>query len=141
MWIEPDLTLRAWASRTTKRRDCQSRRTPSRSKTDSFDMRTRLRASAWAMSILSKGPRWGPGKLPSRCLVAISHAVVALIGYSLDGLKMARCTASRRWLLSVGHQIRAGVSSSRRNRNHLPMLSTLPPAAGRRNCLEGQIFP
>ena len=44
----------------------QRRRTPYRSKSDSFEMKTRLCVSAWAMSIRSKGSRWGPGKAPAR---------------------------------------------------------------------------
>ena len=44
----------------------QRRQTPYGSKCASLDMRTRLCDSAWAMSILSKGSRWGPGSAPAR---------------------------------------------------------------------------
>ena len=47
-------------------RDHHMRRTPSRSKGDSLDIRTRSCASACAMSIRSNGSRCGPRKLPAR---------------------------------------------------------------------------
>ena len=157
-------------------RDYQSRRTPYRPNSGSFDTKTRSCASAWAMSMRSKGSRCGPGKaparaasatvigssakpwcaiapatsaainsqpgnLPSRCLVVISQAVAALTRFSFRGSKMAWRTVSGRRLLSVSHQISAWVSSRIRNRNHLPMPSTLPPAAGRRTSPEGRPCP
>ena len=46
--------------------DHHKRPTPYRSKRDSLEMRTRPRDTAWAMSILSKGSRSGPGSAPAR---------------------------------------------------------------------------
>ena len=149
----------------------QRRRTPYRSKSDSFEMKTRLCVSAWAMSIRSKGSRWGPGSaparlasstvmassskpwfaiapatsaaiksapgsLPSRCLVVISQADAALINTAFASSAIVRYTVSDRRLLSVIHQRKVCVSNSARTAIHLPMLSTPPPAVGRRNCLE-----